>query len=200
MKALFYIIATFFTCLSTADKTSFGTYSYETEHYLEKIELKDNNTFIYTLNSEFIKYNIFGNFNLRKDSLILDSYPQKDKMIVRESKQGNKNIITIKVTDKMGENIHYNLFITDFNDTKDSIIGQWNSSLIKHKKIKSFYIRDSKGLQSPEYKIKGKFSNSFAVQFETRRIFENEAWLIKDDKIYPKGSNGKEQNYYLLKK
>ena len=99
----------------------------------------------------------------------------------------------------MGENFHYNLFITKLNDAKDSIMGEWNTSVIRNKRIKSFHIRDSKGLQSPEYMITGAFSNFFSVQFESNRIFENESWLIKDDKIYPKGLDGRLQNYFLIK-
>jgi len=201
MKLLFYIsVATIITSSSRLQNLPYGIYLYETEHYSEKIELKDNNTFIYSVNNEFIRYRIQGNFNFRGDSLILDSSPQKDKIIVRESKQGRNDIAKIIVTNKMGENLHYSLFFTGVNNNKDSLKGQWGTAIIRNQKIKSFYVLDSKGLRSPEYFRAGVSSNYFMVQFESSRTFENESWLIQGNAICPKGLDGKLQNYFLRTK
>lgn len=201
MKLLFYIaVATLPINSSRLGNLPYGIYSYETERYSEKIELRENNTFDYSISNEFIRYRIQGNFNFRGDSLILDSSPQKDKIIVRESKQGRNNITKIIVTNKMGDNFHYSLIITERNNNKDSLIGQWGTAIIKNKKIKSFSILDSKGLRSPEYFRAGSTSNYFIVQFESTRIFENEGWLIKGNTLCPKGLDGNLQNYFLTRK
>jgi hypothetical protein len=64
-------------------------------------------------------------------------------------------------------------------------------------KLKAFYIIDSGGITSPIYNIEGSKTNEFKVLFETRRVFENEEWEIKEFQIIPKDSTGKIQNYFL---
>lgn len=179
----------------------FGKYSYKTNYYFESLELKANNQFVFLSKQEFISYEIKGNYYTRNngDSLVLDSNPHRDKIIVSESNQGEQESITIAVTNKTGDLIHYSLFLILKNEKIVSLDDQWDKSIINAEKLKAFYLIDSKGLKSPTYYVKGEFSNYFKVQFETKRVFENETWYIKDNKIYPRGLNGEIQNYFLEK-
>jgi len=197
MKINLFIIIIF--SILIGEDNVLGSYSYKNNKYFESIELKDNNKFVYSSKQEFLNYEIRGNYHIIGDSLVLDSNPQKDKIIVRESIKGAKNKNIIFVSDKKGEAIHYNLFLILDNDKELKMTDQWEVSKIKDQNIKGFYIIDSKGLKSPTYIINGKYSNHFEVLFETKRIFENEKWFLKDKKIKPRGLDSKFQNYFLEK-
>jgi len=199
MKIGLNIFAVVMTSLLVNSEGVIGKYSYETAHYYESIELKINNRFIYLSKQEFLNSEIEGNYNIHGDSLILDSHPQRDKIIVKEFNKGSENNCTIEVTNKMGQAIHYkiNLILTDGSEIE--LIDQFEKSKIKNQKVKGFYIVDTKGLKSPLYYKKGEFSNYFIVAFEQNRIFENEVWYIHNNEIRPRGSNGELQKYFLRK-
>jgi hypothetical protein len=199
MRATFYIlILVLFSSL--IDKDSYlGKYTYKSRYYYESIDLKNNNQFIYNCKNEFINYEIKGNYKINSDSLILDSYPQRDKIIVKENNRGNKNSNLIIVKDKEGNKMTYHIYLILVDDTVICLKDQWEKSKIKNQTIKGFYLVDTKGLKSPTYLKNGKFSNHFEVQFETKRVFENEIWHLEKDKIKPIGMDGEYQNYYLEK-
>lgn len=195
---LYAFISVIFSLLINKEN-HLGKYLYKNDRYYESIELKEDNKFIYFSKQEFINYEIRGNYNSRGDSLVLDSSPQRDKIIVQESKKGSQKCNVIVVTDKMGVNIQYSLFLILDDNKEKKLANQWEKSKIKDQKIKGFYIIDAKGLKSPIYFKKGKFSNYFKVQFETNRVFDNETWYLNNNKIKPKGLNGEFQNYVLEK-
>lgn len=199
MKLALYTFTVIIFCLAIGDENQLGKYLYTANRFYESIELKENNKFIYYSKQEFISYEIKGNYSLNGDSLTLDSSPQKDRIIVKESNKGKQSIITILVTDKFDNAIHYDIHFILTDNSEVSLKEQWQKSKIKNKKIKAFYITDTKGLKSPIYYKQGKFSNFFKVLFEPSRIFENERWYIKNNKIKPKGLNGEFQNYFLAK-
>ena len=76
-------------------------YAYKSERFYECLELNANNRFIYQVRDEFMKYTIEGNYILIRDSIILNSSPQREKMIVVESKTKHINKLTFSVTDKL---------------------------------------------------------------------------------------------------
>ena len=178
-----------------------GKYSYSQKHFSELLVLNSDYTFKYNVRMEFVKQEINGNYQIIGDSLILNSVPHRDKIIVEEKFKKSKKS-TFRVTDKSGHLMIYHLTLTtnknqviEFRDCFDTV--DLNDS-----EIKSFNITDTKGLKSPEYVIKEKSSNDFHVRFEHIRVFENEKWLIDNEskRIKPIGSNGKYQDYYLDKK
>lgn len=181
------------------DENQLGKYSYTSNRFYESIELKKENKFIYFSKQEFINYEITGNYHVNGDTLTLDSNPQKDKLIVKETNKGRQGNFTFVVTDKMDNPIHYSIHLILIDNSEVSLKEQWQKSKIKNSKIKAFYIIDSKGLKSPKYHIKGEFSNFFKVWFEPNRVFENERWYINNNKIKPKGLNGEFQSYFLEK-
>ncbi|WP_261511321.1 hypothetical protein [Chryseobacterium paludis] len=183
-------------CIFSQSKS--GVYSYKAPHYFESINLLKNGTFKYYKKTEFLKEEIFGNWQLRNDSiLVLDSYPQKSKLNVIEGLIKKKRTI-IHVKDFSDNPFHYYLYsISTQNDTiiyKD----QFETTIIKEKPI-SFYLISSEGLHSPVYKIKGTRSNFFDVKFERQRIFENEQWKFLENSLIPLGLDGKNSNYKLVK-
>lgn len=176
-----------------------GTYFYNSLNYHEEIKLLSNGKFIYNCKNEFLRTNIKGNYHIHNDSLFLDSYPQRDKLIVCGQSKGKKNTVYIDVKDKNGISFHYTLCLLLENNTVFTIENQWDKTKVKDKKIKGFYIVDKKGLRSPTYYNKDLFSNCFKVNFETNRVFENEIWVFENNNLKPMGLNGLYQEYYLTK-
>jgi hypothetical protein len=199
MRATFYIFIVLIFSSLINKENYLGKYLYKSKNYYESIDLKNNKQFIYNYKNEFISYEIKGNYKINSDSLILDSNPQRDKIIVKEKNSGNKNSNLIIVKDKDGNTLTYHIYLILLDDKVICLKDQWEKSKIKNQTIKGFYIVDTKGLKSPTYLKKGKFSNYFEVQFETKRVFENETWHLEKDKIKPIGMDGEYQNYYLEK-
>ena len=176
-------------------------YSYSNNHFSETIELGENNKFEYSAKIHMrSKMKINGSYYIVNDSLFLNSIPQRDKLIVNEqfnSKRKKENCFN--VIDKDYSLLTYHLYIELENGKNLVFRDQFEKTIFPREKIKSFYLIDTKGLKSSTYKIKGQNTNSFHVIFETKRIFENESWLIKGDSIKPKGFDGVFQEYFLSK-
>lgn len=200
MRRIIYIfVLTLCTSFTIQSNLYEGIYEYKSDKFYERIELDKDFRFKYDFRLHSINYSLEGNYRVKGDSLILDSNPQRDKVIVKERKKGKKNNIRFCVKDKLGESFNYTLYVINkLNDTI-ALSNQWSNSKLKDKKIESFYIVDSKGLRTPLYKIKGTQTNYFEVQMETIRVLDNEVWQIRDSSILPKGMNGKNQTYVLNK-
>ena len=174
-------------------------YTYTASHYTESITLKENYKFIYTANFNFSKYKTEGSYYILNDSLLLNSHPQKDRIIVNEYNKGDIKKIKFEVTDKRNNYFNYHLYLTLSDNTKIVAKDQWQISKFNNLKIKSFYIVDTNGLKSPNYSVVGTATNNFKIQFESSRVFENESWGISEDKIIPRGFGGEIQTYTLDK-
>ena len=183
-------------CIFSQNKS--GVFSYKAPHYSENIDLLKDGTFKYYKKTEFLQDEIFGNWQLRNDNiLVLDSNPQRSKFTVKEHfKRGKK--MTFVVRDSEEDLIGYHLYI--ITDKKDTIAyrNQFEKSVIKEKST-FFYIVSSEGLHSPVYKIRGTKSNFFNVKFERKRVFENEQWKFLENSLVPLGLDGKYSNYKLVK-
>ena len=181
-----------------------GVYSYKfregTYFYNETIILHPNGHFNYKMQSIMgLKIEIVGNWQKRGSSLILDSYPQKDKIIIRESFNKRRKGMIFNVEDKKGEKFTYHLHTVLQNGDTLSLRDQYGQINIQEK-IKSFWIEDTKGLKSPQREILSSVANVINVIFETQRVFENEDWTIVDEeKLNPRGLQGEFQDYYLSK-
>ena len=176
-------------------------YEYNADHFQESIELFENRDFIYNCNRHMLgSITIKGTYQIFKDSLILNSSPQRDKIIVREKNTGKFENKVFKVTDKYGNLRTFHLYVT-LNDYSKKIFKDcYDEIKFKSKPIKSFHIIYTDGLKSPEYNLEGSYTNLFEIQFETARVFDNENWYINDSKIQPKGFDGENQKYYLTKR
>lgn len=175
---------------------SSSLYSYKTRYYYESIDLHENGNFTYHNKTEFTEVEIKGNWQLRNDSiLVLDSSPQRSKIIVFEfHKKSKKN--TFRIRDMNSNHIQYNLFlITGKNDTL-KLKNQYDKTVLSGE-FSSFYIIDTKGQYSPVYEIKGTNSNFFDIMLEGQRVFDNEYWKFYGKYIVPLGLNGKYVNYTL---
>ncbi len=175
-----------------------GEYIYRSGFYFESIILKRNGQFSYTSGDEFTKANVTGNWQLRDGTIILDSYPQRDRIIVYESFQKKTKSPLVFVCNKQKEPISYSLYYTTASNDTIALRYQWLFSKLEHI-AKAFYIVDAGGTTSPIYTIEGTRSNVFHVLFETHRVFENEAWNVDGNEIAPRGKSGKLQKYRLLK-
>jgi hypothetical protein len=195
MKKYSIFFSAFIFTLSFSQNTK--SYCYKTRFFSEGINLKKNGTFDYNIRiNGGVNQEINGNWQIRNDSiLVLDSYPQKSKLIVSENLKRGKKII-FRVRDSDERMINYNIYI--ITEKKDTIYykNQFGKSVIKEKP-KSFYLVNTSGLYSPIYIIKGKNTNFFEIRFEHWRVFENEYWKIHGDKIVPLGMNGQYVNYFM---
>lgn len=172
-----------------------NTYSYLNKYFSESISLHKNGTFNYQWLLHGLRHNVEGSWRLSGDSLILASYPQKEKLLVFEN-YVKKNKYFFYVTDKKKIPIVYDLYlITHANDT---IVAkeQFIKTVSRHS-IKAFYIVNTIGIKSPTYVIQGSNSNYFEILFETQRVFENEIWFFKNNYLIPIGLSGEIQNYLL---
>jgi hypothetical protein len=178
-----------------------GKYEYRDGYLKESIELLENHTFIYNRRQHFLNFTIKGNYNIVGDSLVLDSNPQKEKIIVRENFVKIFETKFFNITDKNGENITFHLYVTLIDGSIEVFRDQFEKLKFKSKPIKSFHILTTMGLKSPEYELHGKNTNSFDIQLETTRVFESEKWFFDkvNKKITPKGLDIKIQNYSLKK-
>ncbi|QJP35147.1 hypothetical protein F0365_12490 [Nonlabens sp. Ci31] len=197
MKIIILIVI--LTILNNSSQSEQGNYSYRQTHYYESIELKQNQKFTYLLRKNFSEYIVNGNYNISQDSLFLNSFPQRDRIIVREENKRNKNKDTFIVQTKEGIDFHYNLYLTLEDGNLIVLKNKIGKSTIKNKRIKSFYLKDNNGIRSPEHVIYGNSNNYFEIFFETKRVFENESWILKLDKIKPRDFSGSLTSYYLKK-
>lgn len=197
MKIIYLIILIFL--ISDFQKSECGKYSYGISHFYEDIELCQDNKFMYNVNFNFSQYQVKGNYHILNDSLILNSYPQKERIIVFETNKGKMQNVTFEVLTKNNQYFNYNIILILNNDEEIHIVNQWKKTKLKKIDIKGFYIVDKNGLKSPKYIIIGKFTNYYKILFESSRVFENESWGITKNKITPRGFNGKLQNYCLEK-
>lgn len=175
-----------------------GEYQFSNSYYGESILLKPDGRFIYKRRHQLAHFEVLGNWQLRNDSIILDSYPQHDRLIVYESaKKSRKSVVHVR--DKENHLFTYHLFYQTVDNRDYVMKDQWNQSEIPYK-VKSFYVIDVNGMKSPVYLVKGSKSNIFNVLFETNKVFENESWAIDKNKIQPKRDDGENQNYRLTPK
>ena len=176
-----------------------GNYSYSRQGFNENIIFEPNGQFRWSLSAEFLDLNATGVWQVRNDTIFLNSYPQKDGLIVWEARTEGLKKEAFYVADKTKEYINYTFFGITTNDDTIRLANQWKKTEVPED-LKGFYIMDTKGLVSPAYYINGYRSNTFYVYFETRKVFENESWIIKDGNIMPRGVDGILQKYYLVKK
>ncbi len=199
MKFIFTIFL--ITTLIQNEKDSLiGKYSYSQRHFTESLELNSDKTFNYKVRMEFFRQEINGNYVILGDSIVLNSIPQRDKIIVDEKFKRSKKK-TFRVTDKSGRLINYHLTITTDKEEIIEFKDCFDIVTTTDYNIKSFHITDTKGLKSPEYTIRGKSSNYFDIRFEHIRVFESEKWIIDNElkRIKPIGTNGEYQTYFLNK-
>ena len=198
MSKIFFFLLLSPISLYSQDFSIKGTYLYKSPHYYESIDLFENGTFSYFQKMEFLKIEITGNWQIRNDSLlVLDSKPQRAKLVVWESKKKGRETI-LHIRDMENNSINYSLYLMSYKGDTIELKDQFDETITREK-FASFYIVDSKGLHSPLYKIKGTSSNFFEVHFETHRVFENECWIFKKQNIVPMGIDNKYSNCQLLK-
>ena len=196
-----YSVFLLFTLVQSKTYNLTGEYFYSQRHFSESIKLNSDKTFNYRVNMEFFTQEIKGNYDIIEDSLVLNSIPQRDRIIVDEKHKASKTN-TFKVTDKKGRLINYQLTITTDKEEIIEIRNCFDTVKTENFKIKSFHITDTKGLKSPQYSIVGTNSNHFEIKFEHLRVLESEKWFIDKEskRIKPIGTNGEFQTYYLKKK
>lgn len=200
MRGIIYIfVLVLFTSFTIQTNQYEGIYEYKSDNFYERIELDENFKFNYDYRLNSITYSLKGDYRIKGDSLILDSNPQRDKVIVKERKKGNEKNVRFCVKNKFGESFNYTLYAINKDGDTITLLNQWRKSKLKDEKIESFYIVDSKGLRTPWYEIKSTRTNYYEIQMEAIRVLDNEVWNISRNSIIPRGMNGETQSYKLDK-
>jgi hypothetical protein len=175
-----------------------GNYSYSSRFYNENISLTETGKFSWEVKTEFTKLSSTGSWRISGDSLILCSNPVAEKLIVKESEEKNSSVTTFYISDKSKDPINYYLYVITLTNDTTIYENQFQKS-ISANRVKAFFLVDSKGLYSPVYYLKSSSTNRLDVLFETKRMFENERWIIKNLFIIPRGADGTIQKYKLEK-
>ncbi|MCF6129062.1 hypothetical protein L1S35_05205 [Flavobacterium sp. AS60] len=196
MMRTIYFIFTFFL-FQNLNLFNTGKYSYSASHFYESIELKNDDTFIYSCHLNFSEYLVEGKYNILNDSLILNSYPQKERLIVVESKKGNSKNLTFEISTNQNNKFSYDLHVLMNDNTEMEFKNEWEKTKLKKHDIKGFYIIDKNGLKSPKYLVRDSSNNYFKIKVNPSRAFESESWPFIENKIKPRNFNGDFQNYYL---
>jgi hypothetical protein len=150
-----------------------------------------------------------GEWNMKDSLVILNSHIQRIQVFESYNKKSKEITISILPSNFPNETdtpYHLNI-ITEKEDTfsfygqTDRQLQNFERIIIKEKiKIKSFWTEDMTGLKSLPYEVQSINSNIFNVLFYKGRVFENENWLIVgENRLRPRGANGKLQDYYLTK-
>ncbi|RYG33960.1 MAG: hypothetical protein EOO01_32725 [Chitinophagaceae bacterium] len=200
MKAFKVILSLLLFCMKAQAQTSApGTYYFSSTRYSECIELAADGSFIYHQNDEFVKTEVRGNWQIRKDSvLVLDSRPQRTKLAVYEShKRGAHMTFRVRYSDN--NSLVYNIYLINVQGDTVRYASQFDKTVLRGK-IVSFFIRDTKGLQSPLYRIQSTRTNFFDIRFEQHRVFESEEWKFDGRTIIPRGLDNAFVHYSLVKK
>ena len=85
MGNLKFIIAIIAFLGFTNTDTLVGRYSYSQSFFHESLQLNEDSTFVYTHKTEFTRYNLNGIYSIIGDSIILNSQPKREKIIVKET-------------------------------------------------------------------------------------------------------------------
>jgi len=195
----FIVVFFLFLGLTNTD-TLIGKYSYSQSFFYESLQLNEDSTFVYNNRTEFTKQNLNGIYSIVGDSIILNSQPKREKIIVKET-HTNSNSTTFNINYKDGSLMIFHLTVTTNNGKKIDYRDCFEKIKIRRKKIKSFHITNTSGLKSPEYFVQGTQANFFSIQFESVRVFENEKWYIdrSSKMVRPIGFGGEFENYNLKK-
>lgn len=178
-----------------------GTFQYTGSNPLleETLVLHPDNSFEYSLKMHIgIYFRNTGNWFQRDSCLILDSHPQKDRLLVWESYKKKSKGFKIDVKEKNNKLcMYYHLTVISSNNDTIVFRDQYDKTILKEQPM-SFWITNTLGVNSPEYKVKSLWTNIFDVLFEESRVFENEDWIIIDqNKIRPRYLDGKFYKYFL---
>lgn len=173
---------------------------YVSEIYLETLQLKSDSSFIYTETlGSFIKSKTEGRWNVIGDSLLLKSNDfYKSKMNVVET--FNDDIekgytkISLHYFDKSLSVFHLRILKGKKSMEVRDIFNR--SVFIKKGKIDKIIV-SAPSLEFPAYKVVNKEMNDFTFNLVPNRVFINEKWLIRNEKVFPKKFNGDPANYYL---
>lgn len=204
MSLLFIIISVFSQTLPVL--LNYGTYKHYAHHRMESFELLPNGEFRYL--RVHPGYDSISGYWVQKDSLlILNSIPQRDRVVIYEGYVKSNKRNEIKVVNKSSIPLFFKLnVITTSNDTLnlDGIYTAYIPAPIKSFRLINaalgLGVAEEPRYDYPSYQVRYKECNYFVIIFETDRIFEHEEWIIKNDKeIKPILENGKEA-YYTLKK
>lgn len=193
-------IVFFFTVFSICLYAFPQVYTYDAFRHHERIELREDGTFSYSIREVGTFEEVKGNWQLRNDSiLVLDSYPQIQAITIKEtSYKGDGTQINVWRADGrpfVGCNIH---LISLDNDTISKIVPKEGYLKLRYK-IKSFYMTDLFGYKSKEHKLNCINGKKLDIIYNRKRIFENEYWIIKYDYIIPRGKDGGYAKYKMFR-
>lgn len=175
-------------------------YKYQNSNASGILILKSNSTFEYQYKQNFLDISVNGYWSINKDSLVLNSAPQRDRLIVFEKRDTlSEDLYIFKVLNKKNEEIMYHLNLSDRSGQETYLKDQFGISEVDKSTIDlgSFSVKDTKGLTSPTYNLVGSKANYFEIFFETQRVFEAEIWIIINNELIPRTMSGNQGNYRL---
>ena len=172
-------------------------------NFYEHIELSSDGSFIYRMRmGGFIKTEVNGNWELKKQYLVLNSNnATPDTIDLKECDSKNEisdSIYVIKVRNKKGYKINYSLILN--GDRENIIKEQFDQTVISRKiPVNDVQIITSSGIYSNRLSISKK-GRCFLVAINDKRVFVDEEWMLLNNKIRPMGLDKNPVKYFLYKK
>lgn len=199
MKKTLIILCSILLLSTKYESQHVGKYKRLEQHHYEELELHEDYTFKYRVSSGIaFNYSNNGYYHVRKDTLFLDSYPQKETLTVHEGFKGKYENKTFIIKDRFEFPVAYCLHLYLKNGQEIDLKDQREKTKLKNVEIDSFYIY-SAGFKSRTYSIIGSNTNYFTLVVDMIKVFEHEKWLINGNKIYTRDFDGKLSNAYLEK-
>lgn len=169
--------------------------------YKSILDLKPDNTFVFSVHSNVSNYKVDGNWQVQDSIIILNSF-RKEMITLKENFKKKQKGIKFNILDENSQLMVYHLsIVTENNDTivyRDQF--ETTSIIDLKQKIIKFSIKDVSGLSTPFYQIDTNLYNFFNIRYTQIRIFNKEPWLIiSKDEIKPMSIYAEYAKYNLIK-
>jgi hypothetical protein len=171
-----------------------------TNYTFESLTLKPDYTFDYLWKDEFIALRANGFWKIVGSNLVLNSAIKKVKISVQQkivNLHSGKLKFAIKYDN--GDSPNYQLFLIGNEKTMRIRNLTTDTIVAVSQPLRSFFVVDSRGIKYPDCRVKNKKINSFDIKLNRDRVFDNEKWVLVDNKLRPMGLDGKLASYYLSK-
>lgn len=201
-KALVLVLVTVSANAQMAGHYNTRNESHTNSKHFEELVINSDSTFSYFTRMEFIRITKTGRWSVNGDTLILneDNPCCREKINVTEkyNKKYKKGVVRFSVTSFDESNIFYHLSLVG-KDTLITLYSKTGITETRFHRLKRFSFIVNSLIETPEYSLKCRRSNSFIIKLAPTRFFYNEKWIINANNIIPLGWNGEYAAYYLKK-
>ncbi|MEM9337084.1 MAG: hypothetical protein AAGA66_00020 [Bacteroidota bacterium] len=198
------LLLAFFTLKGQSEligKYDTDNWSHSNRYHFEELCLREGNRFEYKLRMKFIDINLTGTWSVNKNQLILTSDNSKEGIL--ESMETFSSEVPdghtrFDVRDFGKERVNYSILAVS-GDTAITIGSRYGVTDIPLHKVESYQV-STPAMTFPVKTVTSQQANFVTVLVNTKRVFDDEAWMIlANGAIRPKRPDGKLTRYFLSK-